>query len=144
MFAVIVHDAEAPAMRDAETAMCAYAQLAWLSHEKRQALARDRFLILAGAAACEAGWPNVATECHRLVTGFAPQHQLAGFASFTDAMKSDDFQKLLQSVTRHCPFERAEHLLQGVGRSPQGDDPDLTRGDWVTALLTRPEWNAGD
>jgi len=123
-------------MRDAETAMCAYVQLACLSHEKRQAPVRDRFLVLAGAAACEAGWLDVAAECHRLVTGFAPQHQLAGFASFPEAMKSASFRTLLQSVTKHCPFERAEHLLQQLGRTPEGDQPDVPRGQWATALLS--------
>jgi hypothetical protein len=128
-------------MRDAESAMCAYAQLAWLSHQKRQALARDRFLVQAGAAACEAGWLEVAAECHRLLVGFAPQHQLAQFASFPVALKSDDFQQLVQSITRHCPYERAEHLLAGLGVTPQGDEPDVPRGEWVRGLLTRAEWS---
>jgi hypothetical protein len=124
-------------MRDAESAMCAYAQLARLSHEKQQALARDRFLVLAGVAACEAGWPDVAATCHRLLTRFAPQHQLARFDSFPAALRSEDFRKLVQATQRHCPYERAEHLLTGLGLSARGDDPDQPRGEWAQAQLDR-------
>lgn len=126
-------------MRDAESAMCAYVQLARLSHGKRQALARDRFLVLAGAAACEAGWLDVAAECYRLVSQFAPQHQLAKFDSFPEALKSADFRKLVQATTRRCPYERAEHLLHELGLSPRGDDPDRPCGEWAKELLLRME-----
>jgi hypothetical protein len=122
--------------------MCAYAQLAWLSHEKRQSLARDRFLVLAGVAACEAGWPDAAGECHQLLVHFAPQHQFVQFDSFPAALQTEDCRKLARSIARHCPYERAEHLLQELGRSARGDAPELSRGNWVCALLTRSEWHA--
>jgi len=127
-------------VRDAEAAMCAYAQLAWLSHEKRQALARDRFLVQAGACACEAGWPDVAEECYRLITQFAPQHQVARFTSFVDAMKSADFRQLVTALSRKCPYERAEHMLQELGIEPADDSPEVPRGESVRSLLRRAEW----
>jgi hypothetical protein len=97
-------------MRDHEAAMCAYAQLALLSHEKQQALSRDRFLLLTGVTACRAGWPTVAAECHALL-GKSPL-QVTQFGSFEDALRDDDFRRLADHWERWCPFERAEHLLQ--------------------------------
>ena len=104
-------------MRDHEAAMCAYAQLALLSHEKQQALPRDRFLLLTGVAACRAGWLTVAAECHALLR--ESPLQVTQFESFEDALRDDDFRRLADHWERWCPFERAEHLLHGLGRSVQ-------------------------
>lgn len=124
-------------MRDEEHVASVYTQLAWLSHQKRQALARDRFLLLAGAAACRAGWLEVAERCRALLVGFAPQHQLASYASLPDALRDSEFQPLVRAVERHCPFERAEHLLAGSGETPL---PPQAQPSAALELLQRPEW----
>ena len=51
-------------MRDHETAMRVYVELAVISDQKKQTQVRDRFLLLAGVEACRAGWPEVAAKCH--------------------------------------------------------------------------------
>jgi len=122
-------------MRDHETAMCAYAQLATLSHEKGQPLARDRFLLLTGVAACRAGWPEIAKACHAQLVRTKSPMQVAQFPSFEDALRDDDFPRLANHWERWCPFERAEYLLQGLGRSPRGDLADQPVGSWVVTLL---------
>uniref|UniRef100_A0A7C4QJ12 Uncharacterized protein n=1 Tax=Schlesneria paludicola TaxID=360056 RepID=A0A7C4QJ12_9PLAN len=127
-------------MRNAELATCAYAQLAWLSQQKRQALARDRFLVLAGASACEAQWLDVAEACHRLLVKFAPRHLLSSFASFAEAMHAEAVQQLVRATGRHCSYERAEHLLQELGFSPDAIEAGEPRHTWARELLTRPEW----
>jgi hypothetical protein len=113
-------------MRDHEAAMCAYAQLAALSHEKQQALSRDRFLLLTGVEACRAGWPAVAMACHASLMAHRSPIQVTLFASFEDALRDEDFRRLADHWERWCPFERAEHLLADLGRTARvecGDEP---------------------
>jgi hypothetical protein len=89
-----------------------YVKLAALSAGKGQPLGRDRFLVLAGAAACHAGLLDVAERCRELVVQDNPQHLIGRFDSFPDAMRSEDFTPLLKHLQRLCPVEQAEYLLQ--------------------------------
>jgi hypothetical protein len=122
-------------MIDHELRMCAYVQLACLSHRKRQALARDRFLLLAGAEGCRAGWPDVAARCRELLLASNPHHQAARFATFADALRDADFQQVVSQTERRCPAERAEHLLRQLDVEPRGDQPDRPRGERMLELL---------
>lgn len=122
-------------MRDYESAMCAYAQLSVLSHDKRQGLARDRFLLLSGVEACRAGWLEVAERCRLLHNQSQPAHQLAKYPSLPDALRDPDFSRIAEHWEHWCSYERAEHLLLGLQRSPTGDNSEITRGDWVLKLL---------
>lgn len=124
-------------MIDHELRMCAYLQLACLSHEKQQALPRDRFLLLAGTEACRAGWLEVAARCRELLLTSNPHHQAAKFDSLSAALRDEDFQKLITQHERRCPAERAEHLLRMLGLEPRGDQPDVARGDRMLALLAK-------
>lgn len=122
-------------MIDHELRMCAYVQLACLSHQKQQALPRDRFLLLAGTEACRAGWLEVAERCRTLLLTSNPHHQAARYDSLAAALRNDDFQKLVAQHERRCPSERAEHLLQELGLAPRSDRPELPRGDRMQELL---------
>lgn len=102
-------------MRDHEAAMCAYAQLAELSHAKRQSPARDRFLLLAGVEACRAGWPAVAAACHTQLLATNSALQVTRFDSFPAALQDEEFRGIAAHWERWCPFERAEHLLTDLG-----------------------------
>jgi hypothetical protein len=124
-------------MRDHETAMCAYAQLAVLSHEKQQPLARDRFLLLTGVEACRAGWPEVAAACHEQLVRTSSALQVTRFASFEDALRDEDFPRIAEHWEKWCPFERAEHLLHGLSRPAHPDLAGDPTGPWAIALLTR-------
>lgn len=113
-------------MRDHEAAMCAYAQLAELSHTKRQPLARDRFLLLAGVEACRAGWPAVAAACHAQLVATKSALQVTRFKSFADALQDEEFRGIADHWERWCPFERAEYLLTDLGRAARlepGSEP---------------------
>lgn len=123
-------------MIDHEVRMCAYVQLACLSHQKQQALPRDRFLLLAGTEACRAGWLNVAGRCRELLLASNPHHQAARFENFPAALRDDSFQQLVVQLERRYPMERAEHLLKELGFDPRGDQPDVPRGDRMLELLT--------
>lgn len=99
-------------MPDPEREMLAYLQLAAVSTEKQQSLGRDRFLILAGAAACRAGFVDVADRCRELVLSVNSRHIIGQYESFADAMRNEDFQPLVKQLSRLCPPEQAEFLLQ--------------------------------
>ena len=98
-------------MRDYETEMLAYVHLAVLACKKRQFVGGDKFLILAGAAACRAGWLDVAECCRRLVLTHNKNHIIGKHATFADALRSSDFPAFLKSLDRFCTYERAEYLL---------------------------------
>ena len=114
--------------------MLNYVKLAALSAGKGQPLGRDRFLILAGAAACRAGLLDVAERCRELVLHDNPRHLIGGFDSFPDAMRSEDFTPLLKHLQRLCPVEQAEYLLQSnvVTDETSSDEPPA---DTARALL---------
>lgn len=122
-------------MHDPELAMCAYAQLAVISHEKRQSPARDRFLLLTAVEACRAGWLDIANHCQQAILRTNPGHQLRNHISMADALRDPDFQRLAARWERYCPYEHAEHMLRQLGQSPAGDRPQLSRGEYVQTLL---------
>lgn len=107
-------------MLDQEQVLAAFAQLALLSHQKGQLPARDRFLLLAGAAACRGGVLPAAELCRQLIARSNPGHQLGQYATFPDAMRSEDFRYLVGRTEKGCSYEAAEHLLLQVGRTPRG------------------------
>jgi hypothetical protein len=123
-------------MPNHETAMCAYVQLAMLSDQKQQAPARDRFLLLAGVAACQAGWPEVGDRCRTMILATNPGHQLKHHATMADALRDPDFQRLVSKWDKYCSFEQAEHLLQQLGLAPEGDQLETPRGERMLRLLS--------
>lgn len=122
-------------MADHEARLAAYVQLACQSHEKGQALARDRFLWLAAAEGCRAGWLPVAERCRALGLMSNPHHQGARFDSMAEALRDADFELVITQYARQCPPERAEHLATELGlpRKPARSDQEV--GDWLLELL---------
>ncbi len=124
-------------MPDHELAMCAYVQLGMLSDRRQQALARDRFLLLGGVEACRAGWPEVAEACRKLIVASNAAHQLNCHATLADALRDADFQQLVAAGERYCSYEQAEHLLRQLGLTPEGDEPEIPRGERMIQLLAQ-------
>ena len=124
-------------MPDHELAMCAYVQLGVLSDHKQQALARDRFLLLGGVEACRAGWLDVAEACRKLILASNPAHQLNHHSTMADALRDAAFQHLVAAGERYCSYEQAEHLLRQLGLTPEGDHPELSRGERMSQLLAQ-------
>ena len=124
-------------MRDHKRAMLAYAMLSDLSRQKGQYLSRDKFLILTAAAACRAGWPDVANRCHVLVLANNPLHLLGNYDLFTDAMRSPDFESFLKQLERFCGYEKAEHLLSELELEPAVPEAEakMAPGDYVLKIL---------
>jgi hypothetical protein len=125
-------------MRDHESAMLAYIRLAEVSQQKGQPLGRDKLLVLAAAAACRAGWPEVAERCRRLVLEHNPAHLIGNFPSVADALRSDDFSPLVKQHERLCGYERAEFLVNELGLEPRGrpGGNDKSAGQIALELLS--------
>lgn len=100
-----------------DLALSAYLQLAVVSHQKGQWLPRNKFLILAGNAACHAGLLSIAAECRALVVTNSPGHMLGHYDSYPEALQDADFQTFLKQLSKFCTLERAEHLLAELGKS---------------------------
>ena len=132
-------------MHDHEAAMLFYVRLAVFSQRRRQLLGRDKMLVLAGAAACRAGWLDVAERCRQLVLAHNPAHLIRNFGSMADALRSDEFAPFLKQLERLCGYERAEFLVNDLGlpagkpggqRQSQGERTDKTPGQIALELLS--------
>jgi hypothetical protein len=102
-------------MPDHDQAMLAYAHLARVSQDKQQLAGRDRFLVLAAAAACRAGWPLAAACFRQKLLEHNPRHQIGRHATAADALRDREFQALLRQLERRHPYEQAEHLVRTLG-----------------------------
>jgi len=132
-------------MIDHEAAMLAYAQLAEVSQRKNQLLGRDKLLVLTGAAACRAGWPDVAARCRQLVLEHNHAHLLRNFSTFADALRSEDFAPLLKQLERLCNYEQAEFLVSDLDLStPSSEVDEKGAGQIALDLLSSsPRANEG-
>jgi hypothetical protein len=125
-------------MRDHESAMLSYIRLAEMSQRRRQLLGRDKLLVLAAAAACRAGWPDVAERCRQLVLEHNPAHLFRNFPSVAAALRSEDFGPLLKQHERLCGYERAEFLVNDLGLQPASrqEEHGKTLGQVALELLS--------
>jgi hypothetical protein len=124
--------------------MLAYVLLADVSREKRQLPSCDRFLVLAGLAACRAGWPAVAARCRDLVLEDNPLHLLGRFDTLADALRDADFAPFARRLDRFCNYEQAEHWLSRRDIAPvvPAARRDLSPGAFALSLLSTPRWSA--
>jgi hypothetical protein len=89
-----------------------YWHLAHASESAGDREARDRFLTLVSRSALEAGWPDLADECHRRVIAGRSDHALARFSSANEAFQSGPVKAHVKQLLRLYPFEKAEYLLE--------------------------------
>jgi hypothetical protein len=118
--------------------MLAYARLADVSQRKNQLLGRDKLLVLAAAAACRAGWLEVAARCRELVLEHNASHLFGNFATVPDALRSAEFAPFLKQLERLCGYERAEFLAKDVQRAPKSslDGEERSAGEIALRLLS--------
>lgn len=121
-------------MASFDLALSAYLQLAAISHQRGQWLPRNKFLILAGDAACQEGFPSVAESCRNLVLANNRAHIVGRYDSFLAAMKSMEFQTYLKQQRKFCSVERAEHLLVGQGETLHPATTESTAA-WLDQML---------
>jgi len=124
-------------MHDYESRLLVYAQLAAAAQARGQLAPRDRFLVQAGMAALQAGSPPLAERCRELILQHNPHHLLQRYDSFQGAAAAADFQALVRQLDRNHPYERAEHLLLGLGLSADSStlSPGISPLDQAARLL---------
>lgn len=120
-------------MADSDLALSAYLQLAAISHERGQWLPRNKFLILAGDAACREGLLPIAERCRALVLANNHVHIVGRYDSFPNALRSMEFQTYLKQQKKFCSVERAEHLLTGQGETLQPATQDMA-DQWLNQM----------
>ena len=98
-------------MDDHDSAMLAFVKLAGVSQSREQLGPRDKFLVLAGVAACRANHPAVAERCRELLLSHNPSHLIKRFKTIELALEDEEFRTYLRQLSRFCPYEKAEHLL---------------------------------
>lgn len=108
-------------MRNHEIAMLTFARLAKISHETPHPVGRDRFLLLAGREACQAGWLDVADRCRTLILAENPHHFLSHSDSFPEALRDPTNNGYFAVFDSFCSFEQAEYLLTRNGEPVPAD-----------------------
>ena len=128
-------------MQDHDAAMLAFAKLAGVSQTRKQLGPRDKFLLLTGNAACQAGWPAVADRCRELVLANNRAHLIGRFDTYADALRDSDFGTFLKQLSRFCSYEKAEHLLSQLEISPTAPTASskMNPGDYALLLLGHSE-----
>lgn len=101
-------------MPTAQDILSVYLQLARVSQRRREAMARGRFLVLAGMVAMDLELWDVADLCRRRILDHNPGHLVRRFESMRDAVGDEDYDALVTQLWRKYPFERLEYLLSRV------------------------------
>jgi len=124
-------------MLDHDAAMIAFVKLAGVAQSRGQLLQRDKFLLLAGSAACYAGWLPVAERCRHLVLVNNPAHLIGHYDSFALALGDEEFQTFIKQLARFCSYEKAEHHLTQLKIAPGFPlaSDKLSMGDYALLLL---------
>jgi hypothetical protein len=126
-------------MLDHSAAMLAFIKLAGVAQSKRQLSQRDKFLLLAAAAAVESGFDPVADRCRHLLLKHNSVHMVRRFESVAHALADPEYQSFQRQLSRFCSYERAEHYLTQLGIAPglPAMHAKLDVGEYALLLLGR-------
>jgi hypothetical protein len=92
-----------------------YERLAQRFEREQEPRQRDNLLVLAADAALTAGAPQEAERLRQRLLELNPHHLLRPFASFADALQSQDIKDLLADLRRQYPPNYAKRLLGEAG-----------------------------
>lgn len=99
-------------MPNVEQTIRIYEELAQVCDQQGQPQMHDRFLVLAADVALNAGKAAEAERLRLRLLKQNPHHLLKPFASFAEAVRSDDVRNYVRALRRSHPPESAEQLLQ--------------------------------
>src|SRR5438093_1549504 len=115
-------------MRNAETMLRVYEELANRFARQNEPRFRDHCLVLAADAALDAGRPPDADRLRLRLLQFNPHHLLRPFASMAEAMQAPDVQEYVADLRRQWPPEFVQKLyLSGDDPPALADTPAPTR-----------------
>jgi hypothetical protein len=105
-----------------------YLQLATASAQQGQRSAESRFLLLAAAAADEAGLLSVAEGCRERIVRMNPDHTLRRFSTVREALTYPEFASYVRELGEAYPAAKGDYLLERYraagfdGRHPFNDE----------------------
>jgi hypothetical protein len=101
-------------MRNAETMLRVYEELANRFARQNEPRYRDHCLVLAADVALSASRPQDAEHLRKRLLQFNPHHLLRPFASMAEAMQAPDVQEYVADLRRQWPADYAQKLyLEG-------------------------------
>jgi hypothetical protein len=116
--------------------LATYLHLARAAELRRQPLARDRVLVLAGVIAAQINLAPIAAACRERILANNPRHMVARWPSLAQALDEEDFQTLVNQLSTRYGPERVEQLVAQLGiergreRAAYASD-----GEYAAALL---------
>lgn len=102
-------------MSNTERTLAIYLHLARASHLRRQAMVRDKLLVLAGVQAQEMGLEPIAEHCRQKILAHNAQHLIRRWPTITAALADEQFQPYLKQLKRRYSPEKTEHMLASLG-----------------------------
>jgi hypothetical protein len=123
-------------MSDTDRTLAMYLHLARASHVRRQAMVRDKLLVLAGVQAQEMGLDPIAWLCRQKILAHNARHLIRRLPTITAALADEQFQPYLKQLKRRYSPEKIEHMLASLGIE-LGRERDAYFNDleYATALL---------
>jgi len=110
-------------MRNPETLLRVYEELASRFTRQNEPRFRDHCLVLAADAALSAQRPQDAERLRQRLLQHNPHHLLRPFASMTEAMQAPDVQEYIGDLRRQWPPEFVQKLYLGSRDEPLPTEP---------------------
>jgi hypothetical protein len=111
-------------MRNPETMLRIYEELANRYVQENQPRSRDHCLVLAADAALSANWPEEAERLRQRLLQLNPHHLLRPFGSMTEALQAPDVQEYVADLRRQWPPEFAQNLYLRGNDAPRAEEPE--------------------
>src|SRR5438067_1975422 len=105
-------------MRNPETMLRVYEELANRFAKQNEPRFRDHCLVLGADAALSSGRPQDADRLRQRLLQFNPHHLLRPFSSMVEAMQAPDVQEYVADLRRQWPPEFVQKLYLGGGEPP--------------------------
>ncbi len=123
-------------MPDHDRFLWVYFKLAQISHQKKQVIPRNKFLILMAVEACKAGCLEIANRCMDIVINRNHKHLLNNYENFADAMRDDDFALFIDSLeNQFCSREQGEHLFVQAEKKSKSGFEEPSESELASAIL---------
>jgi hypothetical protein len=123
-------------MRQPIDVLADYLYLARAAGLRRQPLVRDRALVLAAVIAAQIDLAPVAGACRDEILGHNRRHIVGRWPTIAAALEEEDFQTLVNQLSRRYGPERVERMVEQLQIGHQIERADFSSdGDFAAALL---------
>lgn len=91
-----------------------FVELANIYEQREEPRMRDRFLILAAAAAVAVGQPEEAERLLQRLLLASPHHMLKGYRTFAEAVRAEPVRVYISDLKQNYPPETVHNLLESL------------------------------